>query len=297
MSPRDKRDVTALHRQLMDRFPRAFPQDYDAIRPLKVGILADLIQRAPDLDPVLLRRTLANHTRRDGYLLALLHHRGDRRYDLDGQPVGTVTPEERAEAARLLAASTQRGQAKAEQVRTHKAREEQRRQQRELKRRNREAKAARKASTRASNRRSPPARPPWPRRASCRNRALSASAAWPARRRPGPKSSRAPRPRPSSSVVPRPRRPGPPPAKPRRCRSGPSAPRGCWIAPSPRRTGPCRRWSSGRNAESCRPLTRNELLGLKTGSRDTVSGGDAIFFVVIYRSGCNYAQKWLQINR
>ena len=145
MSPRDKRDVTALHRQLMDRFPRAFPRDYDAIRPLKVGILADLIQRAPDLDPVLLRRTLANHTRRDGYLLALLHHRGDRRYDLDGQPVGTVTPEERAEAARLLAASTQRGQAKAEQVRTHKAREEQRRQQRELKRRNREAKAARKA--------------------------------------------------------------------------------------------------------------------------------------------------------
>ena len=145
MSPRDKRDVTALHRQLMDRFPRAFPQDYDAIRPLKVGILADLTQRAPDLDPVLLRRTLANHTRRDGYLLALLHHRGDRRYDLDGQPVGTVTPEERAEAARLLAASTQRGQAQAERVRTHKALEEQRRQQRERERRNREAKAARKA--------------------------------------------------------------------------------------------------------------------------------------------------------
>ncbi len=145
MSPRDKRDVTDLHRQLMDRFPRAFPQDYDALRPLKLGIHADILHRWPEVDPVLLRRVLANHTRRDGYLLALIHGRGDRRYDLDGQPVGTVTPEERAEAARLLAASTQRGQAKAEQVRTHKALEEQRRQQRERERHNREAKAARKA--------------------------------------------------------------------------------------------------------------------------------------------------------
>ena len=145
MSPRDKRDVTDLHRQLMDRFPRAFPKDYDALRPLKLGIHADILHRWPEVDPVLLRRALANHTRRDGYLLALLHHRGDRRYDLDGQPVGTVTPGERAEAARLLAASTQRGQAKAEQVRIHQAREAKRRQQRELERRNREAKAARKA--------------------------------------------------------------------------------------------------------------------------------------------------------
>ena len=118
MSPRDKRDVTDLHRQLMDRFPHAFPKDYDALRPLKLGIHADIFHRWPEVDPVLLRRALANHTRRDGYLLALLHHRGDRRYDLDGQPVGTVTPEERAEAARLLAASTQRGQAQAAQVRT-----------------------------------------------------------------------------------------------------------------------------------------------------------------------------------
>ena len=96
MSTRDKRDVTALHRQLMDRFPHAFPKDYDALRPLKLGIHADVLQRWPEVDPVLLRRALANHTRRDGYLLALLHHRGDRRYDLDGQPVGTVTDADRA---------------------------------------------------------------------------------------------------------------------------------------------------------------------------------------------------------
>jgi sRNA-binding protein len=64
---------------------------------------------------------------------------------LDGQPAGTVTPAERAEAARLLAASTQRGQTKATRVRVHREREEQRRQQREHERRHREAKAARKA--------------------------------------------------------------------------------------------------------------------------------------------------------
>ena len=127
----------------MDRFPHAFPQDYDAIRPLKVGILADVIARLPGCDPVLLRRALANHTRRDGYLLAVIHGQGDRRYDLDSQPAGTVTPAERAEAERILAASTRRGQAQATRVRVHREREEQHRPQREQ--RHREAKAARKA--------------------------------------------------------------------------------------------------------------------------------------------------------
>ena len=145
MSKSDKRTVNALHTILMERFPRAFPKDYDAIRPLKTGIHADLIQRLPEVDSVLLRRVLANHTDRDGYRLALLHHRGDRRYDLDGQPVGTVTDADRAEAARLLEASTQRRQAKTEHVRIHQAREEKRQKQREMERRNREAKAARKA--------------------------------------------------------------------------------------------------------------------------------------------------------
>ena len=110
-----------------------------------IGILADVIERMPGFDPVVLRRVLANHTRRDGYLLALLHHRGDRRYDLDGQPAGTVTEAERLEAARLLEASTRRGQDKAARVRTHQELEEKRRRQREIERRNREAKAARKA--------------------------------------------------------------------------------------------------------------------------------------------------------
>ena len=146
MSRRDKREVNAVHRLLMERYPKTFPKNYDLIVPLKTGVLADLTQRLPDVNPTLLRRALANHTARDGYLLALIHHRGDRRYDLEGHPVGTVTPQERAEALKKLDASTARGQAKAERVLTHKAREEKRRQQRETERKNREAKAARKAA-------------------------------------------------------------------------------------------------------------------------------------------------------
>ena len=137
--------VIIVTENLTSNFPKVFPKDYDALRPLKLGIDADVLQRWPEVDPVLLRRALAHHTRRDGYLLALLHHRGDRRYDLDGQPVGTVTDADRAEAARLLDASTQRGQTQAEQVRTHKAREEKRRQQRAEEQRRREEKARRKA--------------------------------------------------------------------------------------------------------------------------------------------------------
>ncbi|MCP5451872.1 MAG: hypothetical protein H6972_15255 [Gammaproteobacteria bacterium] len=145
MSKSDHRAVKTLHARLQERFPQAFPKNYEAIRPLKIGILADLIERLPDFDPTALRRALANQTSRDGYLLALVHGRGDRRYDLDGQPVGTVTMEERAEAQKRLDASTKRGQDKAERVRTNKEREEKRRQQREIERKNREAKAARKA--------------------------------------------------------------------------------------------------------------------------------------------------------
>ena len=104
-----------------------------------------MIEQMPDFDPGLLRRALANHTSQDSYLLALIHGRGDRRYDLDSQPDGSVTPEERAEAARLLIASIQRGQDKAARVRVHREREEQRRPQRAVERRHRETRAACKA--------------------------------------------------------------------------------------------------------------------------------------------------------
>jgi ProP effector len=145
MSQSDKRAVNAVHALLIRRFPKAFPKNYDDIRPLKLDIHADLIKLLPEVDPALLRRALANHTQRDGYLLALVHGRGDRRYDLDGRPAGDVTPEQREEALKRLEASTKRGQDRAARVRTHQEREEKRKKQREIERKNREAKAARKA--------------------------------------------------------------------------------------------------------------------------------------------------------
>ena len=87
-----RKDATALHRLLMERFPKAFPKDYDAILPLKLDIDVDirerLIQQGEPVDPDLLRRVLANHVGRAGYLLALIHRRDGRRYDLDGKAGG-----------------------------------------------------------------------------------------------------------------------------------------------------------------------------------------------------------------
>lgn len=146
MSTSDKQAVKAVHQLLMERFPKAFPKDYDQLIPLKTGIYTDLVERLPEVNATLLRRALANHTSRHGYLLALIHHKGDGRYNVDGVAVGTVTPEERAHATQHLAAATERGQAKAQNIRTHQEREEKRRRQREIERKNREAKAARRAA-------------------------------------------------------------------------------------------------------------------------------------------------------
>ncbi|MBL8250856.1 MAG: hypothetical protein JNK31_04225, partial [Candidatus Competibacter sp.] len=63
-----RKDAAALHRLLMERFPEAFPKDYDAILPLKLDIDADIRQRlialGEPVDPDLLRRVLANHVGR-----------------------------------------------------------------------------------------------------------------------------------------------------------------------------------------------------------------------------------------
>lgn len=101
-----KKQATALHRWLMERFPKAFPKDYDAILPLKLGIEADILMRLAEVgEPVdsdLVRRVLANHVGRAGYLLVLIHRRDGWRYDLDGKPAGEVDALARSEAVRLL---------------------------------------------------------------------------------------------------------------------------------------------------------------------------------------------------
>jgi sRNA-binding protein len=130
-----KKHVQALHALLMDCFPCAFPKDYDDLLPLKLDIDADLrarlIAQGEPVDPDRLRRVLANHTGRAGYLLALLHRRDGRRFDLDGHPTGVVDEAARTEATRRLAALQQRQQAAAEQRRRREENERNRPAQRE----------------------------------------------------------------------------------------------------------------------------------------------------------------------
>jgi sRNA-binding protein len=124
-----RKNATALHRLLMERFPQAFPKDYDALLPLKLDIDADLrarlIEQGEPVDPDLLRRVLANHTGRAGYLLALLHRPGGQRYDLDGRPAGEVDARAHSEAVRLLGAHQKRQQEAAARRCQHLAMEQQ----------------------------------------------------------------------------------------------------------------------------------------------------------------------------
>ena len=152
-----RKNATALHRLLMERFPQAFPKDYDALLPLKLDIDADLrarlIEQGEPVDPDLLRRVLANHTGRAGYLLALLHRPGGQRYDLDGRPAGAVDARARSEAVRLLGAHQKRQQEAAARRRQHLAMEQQQQAAKAARIAEREQQAAEKQRRREENER------------------------------------------------------------------------------------------------------------------------------------------------
>ncbi|MEE4376159.1 MAG: ProQ/FinO family protein [Candidatus Competibacteraceae bacterium] len=149
-----KQEARGLHHVLMQRFPKAFPKNYDHIRPLKIEIYEDIIERlGDDIDRTLLKRVLANHTERAGYLLAILHHRGDRRYDLDGNPVGLVDDAARAEATTQLEAIQARQKTQSAKYRAHKARERELQAAKAQRRAERERKAAEKQRRREEHER------------------------------------------------------------------------------------------------------------------------------------------------
>lgn len=68
--------------------------------PLALGIHTSVRERMPDVDPGALRAALKNHTASTRYLKAL--QTGKERFDLDGQPVGEVTAEQREFASTTL---------------------------------------------------------------------------------------------------------------------------------------------------------------------------------------------------
>lgn len=70
------------------------------VRPLALGIHKTILERMPDLDTAQLRLAMRIHTASTRYLKALLATR--ERFDLDGNPAGEVTEEQRAVANTAL---------------------------------------------------------------------------------------------------------------------------------------------------------------------------------------------------
>ena len=94
--------------QLAELYPNCFRQPG---QPLKIGIHNDIIARHPELQPGRIASALTTYTRSVGYLKTL--KAGAVRIDLEGNPVGTVTAADEADAERQIAKAARRAAAKA----------------------------------------------------------------------------------------------------------------------------------------------------------------------------------------
>jgi len=86
-------------RALLQRLQQAFPAFRDC-KPLALKIDASIAERMPDVDRKSLRAALRLHTASTRYLKAV--ERSQQRFDLDGQPAGEVTEEQRTHASTTL---------------------------------------------------------------------------------------------------------------------------------------------------------------------------------------------------
>lgn len=86
-------------RALLQRLQEAFPAFRDC-KPLALRIDASIVERMPDIDRKSLRAALRMYTASTRYLKAV--ERSQQRFDLDGQPAGEVTEEQRMHASTTL---------------------------------------------------------------------------------------------------------------------------------------------------------------------------------------------------
>lgn len=100
-APNPTRDEPAIAgpNALAERLRATFAVFRDAA-PLAIGIHKVIRERLPDIDAGQLRLTMKRHTSSTRYLKALAT--GETRLDLDGQPAGEVTAEQREQAAEQL---------------------------------------------------------------------------------------------------------------------------------------------------------------------------------------------------
>jgi hypothetical protein len=86
-----------VRRTLVKRFPRCFCVFGKPKRPLKIGIFADITERAPDIDRHDLINAMADYCGGGSYHAACVE--GAERVDLDGNVTGIVNKSEAAHSA------------------------------------------------------------------------------------------------------------------------------------------------------------------------------------------------------
>ena len=85
----DQYPIDQVRRQLHERFPECIAKRGGKKRPLKLGIVADILKAMPSTDPILLELALDDYTTGIEYLKAVLE--GAQRVDLQGRGSGYVT--------------------------------------------------------------------------------------------------------------------------------------------------------------------------------------------------------------
>jgi sRNA-binding protein len=94
------RDFSASAQHTLSRLRRRFPGAFGQVRPLKVGIHFDIIDRT-DMDSLIVVHFMSFYSQSAAYLRAQTQP-GAMRYDLDGNPVEPVSEANRAYAVAQL---------------------------------------------------------------------------------------------------------------------------------------------------------------------------------------------------
>ena len=87
------------HHAVLISLRSTFPV-FQECRPLAIGIHKAVLERIPSINPQQLRLAMRMHTASARYLKALTN--GETRFDLDGNPAGAVTPEQKQQALDTL---------------------------------------------------------------------------------------------------------------------------------------------------------------------------------------------------
>ena len=95
-SPSPAKDAA---RQLLKQLQERFPVLKDA-RPMAIGIDAEILTALPEIEKKTLRTALRMHTGTTRYLKSMA--RGEKRFNLAGEPVADIAEEHRARAKAML---------------------------------------------------------------------------------------------------------------------------------------------------------------------------------------------------